>query len=286
MPSVRRPDGAEIFYEVEGDGFPLLLFAPGGMSSENRIWREVSALNPFDMSDEFMVIGMNQRHTEGSPAPLALTNWAIHAADQRAVLDDLGIDRALIWGGCIGVGFCLRFIMESPDRVAGSVCQDPVGLVDGYNDLSNFKVMFAPTIALAKEQGMAAVVAAAMEESLFIRNHPAGPFAPTVASNESFREEMLALDPEVYVQLMHGWDDQMWGAEGAFMSVPESFIPQMDTPMLVLPGSDEFHPTATAERICREAPNARCLDVDCRDEQNLSDAALKVREFLREAAAS
>ena len=32
MPVFSRPD-AEIYYEVHGSGFPLLLFAPGGLRS-------------------------------------------------------------------------------------------------------------------------------------------------------------------------------------------------------------------------------------------------------------
>jgi hypothetical protein len=30
MPTLQRPDG-EIHYEVHGSGFPVLLFAPGGL---------------------------------------------------------------------------------------------------------------------------------------------------------------------------------------------------------------------------------------------------------------
>ncbi|MGI8855184.1 MAG: alpha/beta fold hydrolase [Thermomicrobiales bacterium] len=66
MPHVNRPDGARIYYEVHGQGTPLLLFAPGGISSQISFWAS-SALNPFDFADEFMVIGMDQRNAEHSP---------------------------------------------------------------------------------------------------------------------------------------------------------------------------------------------------------------------------
>src|SRR5689334_16527123 len=112
MPHVERPDGAQIYYEVQGSGFPLLLFAPGGVNSQVSFWRGVSAINPFDFADEFMVIGMNQRHAEGSPGPLTAPTWEETAADQRAVLDAVGVQRTLLWGGCIGVGYVLRFIYE------------------------------------------------------------------------------------------------------------------------------------------------------------------------------
>jgi hypothetical protein len=38
MPVFTRPD-AEIYYEVHGSGFPLLLFAPGGLRSQLEYWR-------------------------------------------------------------------------------------------------------------------------------------------------------------------------------------------------------------------------------------------------------
>jgi pimeloyl-ACP methyl ester carboxylesterase len=89
MPHVDRPDGARIYYEIHGRGFPLLLFAPGGVSSQISFW-ESSAVNPFDFADEFMVIGMDQRNAGRSPAPLAAPSWEDHCADQRAVLAEPG----------------------------------------------------------------------------------------------------------------------------------------------------------------------------------------------------
>ena len=44
MPFFKRPD-AEIYYEVHGSGFPLLLFAPGGLRSQLDYWR-YSPSNP------------------------------------------------------------------------------------------------------------------------------------------------------------------------------------------------------------------------------------------------
>jgi hypothetical protein len=37
MPMLERPDG-EINYEVFGAGFPVLLFAPGGLRSSIAFW--------------------------------------------------------------------------------------------------------------------------------------------------------------------------------------------------------------------------------------------------------
>jgi pimeloyl-ACP methyl ester carboxylesterase len=281
MPHVNRPDGARIYYEVEGSGFPLLLFAPGGINSQVSFWRGVSAINPFDFADEFMVIGMNQRNAADSPAPLAAPGWANMAADQRAVLDAAGVERALLWGGCIGVAYCLRFIQEAPERAAGAVCQDPVGLVEGFNSRDTFYAMFRPTVEAAKAGGMKAVVDSAIENPLFVRNNTGGPFAARIATDPAFRDEVLALNPDQYERLIRAYDDNLWGAEGPFVSVPESFVRSCPAPLLILPGSDPFHPTATAHRICAEAPDATCLDVDCRSPEKIEDTKRRIREFLR-----
>jgi hypothetical protein len=39
VPVLER-NGAEIHYDVYGEGYPLFLFAPGGMNSIARLWRE------------------------------------------------------------------------------------------------------------------------------------------------------------------------------------------------------------------------------------------------------
>ena len=39
MPEITRPDGATIHYEVVGRGYPLLLIAPGGVSSQVAFWK-------------------------------------------------------------------------------------------------------------------------------------------------------------------------------------------------------------------------------------------------------
>lgn len=281
MPHVNRLDGARIYYEVRGQGFPLLLFAPGGINSQISFWAS-SAVNPFDFADEFMVIGMDQRNAEHSPAPLAAPTWEDHVADQLAVLDAVGVERALLWGGCIGVAYVLRFIQEAPARVVAAVGQNPVGLFDGVNTRHTFFKMFEPTIAASRQGGMQAVVDAARADALFVRNNAGGPFAARIAADTPFRDDVLALDPDDYERIIRAYDDQMWGAKGAFMSVEESFVRECPAPLLILPGTDEFHPTEIAERICAEAPHGTCLPPDWNTPAKVPETRARILSFLRE----
>jgi pimeloyl-ACP methyl ester carboxylesterase len=281
MPHVERPDGARIYYEVHGDGFPLLLFAPGGISSQISFW-EVSNVNPFDFADEFMVIGMDQRNAGQSPAPLAAPSWEDHCGDQRAVLDAVGAERTLLWGGCIGVAYVLRFIRDAPGRVVAAVGQNPVGRFEGVNTRHTFFKMFEPTVDAARAGGMQAVVDAALDNPLFVRNNAGGPFSARIAADPAFRDEVLALDPAEYERIIHAYDDQMWGANGAYMSVEDEFVPRCPVPLLVLPGTDEFHPTEIAWRICKEAPDATCTETDWGLPEQAAQTKERVLAFLRE----
>lgn len=279
MPTIERPDGARIYYETKGSGFPLLLFAPGGINSQVSFWPR-SAINPFEFADEFMVIGIDQRNAEHSPAPLEPPTWEKLAADQKAVLDALGVTRTLLYGGCIGVAYVLRFAHDYPSTVAAGVGQDPVGFADGVNTRETFFAMMKPSIALAKEKGMQAVVDSAIENPLFVANNAGGPFAARIHRDEAFRAEVLALSPSAYEQLLIDYDNQLWGRHIPFCSVEESFVARCQAPLLILPGNDAFHPTAISHRICAEAPNATCLDVDCRTPEKVEATKRTVREFL------
>lgn len=283
MPHVERPDGARIYYEVRGQGFPLLLLAPGAINSQVSFWR-ISAIDPFEYADEFTLIAMDQRHAEKSPAPLAAPTWEQHAADQLAVLDAIGVERALVWGGCIGVAFVLRLLKDAPTRIVAGVGQDVVGYSESVNDRATFFAMFAPTIEAARQGGMQAVVDAALQNPTFMANNTAGPFAARIAADPVFREQVLALDPAGYERLIHAYDDQLWGARVPYMSVEESFVPTIEAPLLILPGTDAFHPTALAERLCREARNATCLPADCRSPEKIEQTKRRIRAFLREHA--
>ncbi len=281
MPEISRPDGAVIHYETFGEGYPLLCFAPGGVNSEIDFWG-VSAINPIrEFASDFLVIAMDQRNAGKSPAPAAPVTYDLTAGDQLAVLDDLGIERAHTYGGCIGVAYILRLALEAPERVSAGVGQDPVGL-NHTNSLATFMEMFRPTLELARDKGVGAVVAAAAANPIFMANNAAGPFARRIHDDPAFREQIAGLDTEAYVALIEAYADGIWPDRAPYFSVDEAWVRTCETPLLILPGSDQFHPTSIAEQICRDARNARCLDVDCRSEANLAGTVAEVRRFLQE----
>ena len=281
MPTITRPDGATIHYEVFGSGFPLLLIAPGGVSSEIGMW-ERSAINPIKAyAENFTVVAMDQRHAGTSLAPMRPFSYDQCNGDQLAVLDALGFERAHVMGGCIGCAHIWNLVENAPDRIVAAVTQDPVGL-DDTNDIGVFYAMFAETMRLARAEGLDAVITAAQENAFFMANNAAGPFAPLLAASEEARTELIEMGRERYVQLIVEFRDGMWPPVSPYFTVTEEWMRSCATPMLVLPGRDRFHPTSVAQKICREASNARCLAPECRDPENLAATVEAVRAFLLE----
>lgn len=282
MPTISRPDGTTIHYEVTGRGFPLLVIAPGGVSSQLEFW-ERSPINPLtEFAREFMVIGMDQRHAGRSHAPAVPFSYDQAIGDQLAVLDAVGARQAHVMGGCIGCAHAWRLIHDAPERISAAVCQDPVGLDETTNTLATFFQMFDATMRLARADGMAAVVRAAQETPVFAANNAAGPFAQRLHDDPAFREELRALPVERYIALILRFRDGVWPASPPFFTVSQEWMARCATPLLVLPGSDVFHPTGIARLICRTTPRARCLDVDWGGLTKIGTTVEVVRTFLQE----
>jgi pimeloyl-ACP methyl ester carboxylesterase len=124
-------DGARLHYEVEGDGFPILVIAPGGMRSANDLWATVPWNPRPALSNRYKIIGMDQRNAGGSTAPVgAADGWATYTADQLALLDHLGVEECHVLGMCIGGPYIFGLLMSSHDRFRSAVLLQPVGIDD------------------------------------------------------------------------------------------------------------------------------------------------------------
>jgi pimeloyl-ACP methyl ester carboxylesterase len=139
MPVFER-DGISLYYEEFGAGFPILLFAPGGMRSAIDFWHK-SPIDPTrDFADEFRVIAMDQRNAGRSRGPVsAADGWHTYTGDHLALLDHLKIQRCHVMGGCIGSSYCLSIIKTAPERIAAAILQNPIGL---HENRAAFREMF------------------------------------------------------------------------------------------------------------------------------------------------
>lgn len=127
-------DGVSLYYEETGEGFPVLLFAPGGMRSAIEVWAS-APWNPIEaLSPHFRVIAMDQRNAGQSTAPVSAEDgWHSYTRDHLALLDHLEIDKCHVLGGCIGGPYCFGVMQAAPDRVASAVLQQTIGFEDNRN---------------------------------------------------------------------------------------------------------------------------------------------------------
>jgi pimeloyl-ACP methyl ester carboxylesterase len=224
MPLLER-DGAEIYYEVHGDGYPLILFAPGGMHSVAQMWQQrpgapghrMPWIDPMsELSDRFQVVAMDQRNAGRSSAPITATDgWATFTADHLALIDHLGFERVHVMGGCIGSSYCLGLCQATPDRVTAAVLQNPIGL--SADNRGAFLAMF-----------------------------------------DSWGAELQTRREDIDEAALAAFRQSMFGGEFVF-SATRDFVQTSPIPLLVLAGNDEFHPAAVAEEIAELAPDAQLV---------------------------
>lgn len=289
MAEVLRPDGARIHYQVHGTGFPVLLLAPGGVSSQLESWEENFYHPVEELAEHFTVIAMDQRHAGRSPAPPAPFSYDQTVGDQLAVLDELGFAKAHLIGADIGCAHAWRLTHDAPERVGAVVCQEPVGR-DGTNTLGSFFQMFDEAMRVVRAAsfddpvtgGISAAIEAATKDGRFARNPAAGPFAQRLHDDPEFHAEVIALRRESYVTRIVRFRDGMWPDGSAYFSVPEAWMSEFPAPLLVLPGNDLRHPEGVAKRLGTEVPNVQLLDLGFDSAQTRDATVSTIVDFLRQ----
>lgn len=130
MPFFERDD-TRIYYEIHGDGPPVLALAPGGLQSSIPIWGGVSYNAVERLASNYQVIAMDQRNAGQSTAPITGGDgWRDYTADQIALLDHLGVERFHAAGMCIGGSFIMGLAEAVSERLASAVMLQTIGYDD------------------------------------------------------------------------------------------------------------------------------------------------------------
>ncbi len=241
--SVLKLEDGEIYFEEYGEGYPVLLFAPGGMRSRNEMWHSPSDGAPrvwIDwtkvLSENYRVVAMDQRNAGRSRGAIEADHgWHTYAADQIALMDHLGIERCHLLGGCIGSSFCLTLCEIAPARINAAVLQNPIGV------------------------------------------HPEFPtyFQDAFAK---WAEEQCEERPELDPSAVSAFGQNLWGGEFVF-NVSRDFVRSCPTPALVLPGNDTAHPSMIGHEVAELLPNSESL-VDWKGPEHLEEQRRRVVDFL------
>jgi len=226
MPYLARPD-AEIYYEEYGAGYPVMIFAPGGLRSQIEFWRR-QRVNPetppvwmdptATLAPHFRVIAMDQRSSPVGKSRARIgagDGWDSFAGDHLALMDHLKIERCHVMGGCIGSSFSLKLCALAPERISSAVLQNPIGL--GPDNAGVFPAEFRRWVG-----------------------------------------EYRGKYPEADLGALESFRKNLYGTDFVF-SVTREFVKTCRIPLLVMPGDDAPHPTVIGEEIARLAPKAEIL---------------------------
>ncbi|MHB8577576.1 MAG: alpha/beta fold hydrolase [Dehalococcoidia bacterium] len=119
MATVQR-DGVSIYYEVSGDGFPVLF--SHGYGSTAQMWQpQVEALSK---RCRFITWDMRGHGRTDSPDDPAQYSEATTVADMVAVLDAAGAEQAVIGGLSLGGYMTLAFYHAHPQRCRALILCD------------------------------------------------------------------------------------------------------------------------------------------------------------------
>lgn len=122
---VGTADGARIYYEVHGEGEPMVLIH--GYPLNSGLFRD----NVAALAAEYQVITLDLRGFGNSDTPNAEGSVATYAADTFAVMDELGIDQAIIAGMSMGGMTAFEMYRQAPERFAGLVLIDTASIPAG-----------------------------------------------------------------------------------------------------------------------------------------------------------
>lgn len=127
-----RVNGVVLHHEVRGrTDAPALVFS-NSLGTDFRIWNEVAAA----LADRYRIILYDKRGhglSDATPAPYRLTD---HVDDLIALLDHLGVDRAVVVGLSVGGLIAQGLAAIRPDRVEALVLCDTahrIGTAEMWN---------------------------------------------------------------------------------------------------------------------------------------------------------
>ena len=116
-------DGGELEVETRGSGEPVLLIH-GAMLAD----AYAPLLAQSELADRYQLISYHRRGFAGSSRHAGPCDIARQAADARAVLDHLGIERAHVVGHSYGGTIALQLALDAPERVASLALLEPAGI--------------------------------------------------------------------------------------------------------------------------------------------------------------
>ena len=248
-------DGVQIqLAEWEGRGKTVLCIH--GITANCRSWDVVaSALSP-----AHRIVAMDLRGRGGSDKPPSGYSLEHHMKDIIGVMDDLGLEKAVIMGHSLGAFISLAFGARYPERV------DRVVLVDGAGKLSQkqfdhvFEAIKPALDRLGKVFPSTDDYINLMKSSPYIH-----PWSPAIEGYYLYELEEVEGGVRCNINPAHIQEE----AENVRKFEPDMFYSKVHCNVLILKATeglvgqhDLLLPETVVDRMVNEIPNVRRFDVE------------------------
>jgi len=173
MPKVKIND-LEMYYEVHGNGFPIILIS--GYSGSSEGW-DVLVPRVSELSKHYKVITLDNRGTGRSSVPEGDYSIKTMGDDVAGLLDSIKIPRAHILGLSMGGMIAQELAINHPKKVKGLVltCTTPGGsafdAIPGQPEaLEKLTWMFAPPPGMTPEAVLEEILKLCYHREYFEKN--------------------------------------------------------------------------------------------------------------------
>jgi pimeloyl-ACP methyl ester carboxylesterase len=273
-------DGINTRYEVAGDGPPLLMFSPGGFDSTLESWHTVGLYRRLNLlqhlTGRYTCITFDRRESGRSGGRVERVTWADYVAQAMGLLDQLGIERAHLMGGCVGCSTAAACAVSRPERVLSMVLFSPAG---GVKYRRKQHARFGQHLAYVQEHGLAGVVSLVLgSDSGFTADPRVGPWVSVIRADPAFAQQFAGGDADRYQVLVSAMSRLMFDRDTVPGAEPEDLL-GLQVPALIVPGQDESHATSAARYLQECLPLAEYWDVPV-TEQTEQTAPARILEFL------
>ncbi len=243
-------DGVKIWFEVEGEGPPLMLMH--GTTGSSKAWRRFSVVDA--LKDDYQLILVDARGHGKSDKPHDPSAYLPEpkAKDIKAILDELGIDSTHYLGYSMGGRIGFDVVTEQPSlfrsMIAGGAGPSPVSLLETSTQMAENTI----------------------EQIVEMREAANGRMADEVR-NDFLANDILAirasLDPSILDQ------------EDLYKAKLKSFA----KPTMMFVGAEDPR-VDDIESISAEMPNAEFVSIQGRDHGGAMEAIIdlvpQIRQFL------
>ena len=194
MPQVDN-QGIRIYYEVEGNGPPLVL-RQGGVSSL-QAWRQTGYVERLKNDFQCVLIDARGRGKSDKPHVSSAYTLQAHVSDVVAVIDELKIQTSHYWGYSMGGWIGFGMAQHAPERLRSLI----IGAAHPYEDLS-----FAAFQGIdgSDPDAFIAALEATLQERIRteLRSHVLANDLRALAASMQVRSSMEAILPEMRMPCM------------------------------------------------------------------------------------